>query len=420
MSNIKVLDLEFIENFDEIVSGKFIIYGTSSKAEELWSIIEKVGLNIVACCDGAEQKIGTLWNSYTIESFDEVCSRMPLSDVIVLICSSFVKEIIENIEKKCENIKGSITELGFQYGFLLNRNSKVINEKFKKWYTENWEFWLRYRKKTYVNEIQRDYYDKLIQFKCTNPILVYSAGKVGSASIAKSIGYNSLHIHNFLPSFNCLEDTNDRRELLRGIINEKEKIKIITMVRDPIARDLSGAFQSLADPSRWMYRNLSNDFCESILDIMKESFYGENSTCYVEDDKLWKNNYDIRKGNIGWLFNWFNIELNEIFGINVFEYPFDKEKGYSVIVKGNVECLVIKLEKLEDCCDIIGRFVGLENFELKKINFGHEKPYFGLYKSVKEQIRIPSEMINFYYEGKYIQHFYTEKEITSFRDKWEK
>ena len=46
--------------------------------------------------------------------------------------------------------------------------------------------------------------------------------------------------------------------------------------------------------------------------------------------------------------------MKEVFGIDVFAYPFDAEKGYTLIKEGNIELLLMKMEKLSELENVIG------------------------------------------------------------------
>ena len=41
---------------------------------------------------------------------------------------------------------------------------------------------------------------------------------------------------------------------------------------------------------------------------------------------------------------WFDLELKKATGINVYNYPFPKHKGYMTIEENNIELLIMKLE----------------------------------------------------------------------------
>ena len=91
---------------------------------------------------------------------------------------------------------------------------------------------------------------------------------------------------------------------------------------------------------------------------MADSFEGVKR--FLETEK--------KTGNCGAVFEWFNVELKEPLGLDIYQYEFDKMRGYQIIEKDNIELLLIKLEKLDECSEVIGRFVGKDNFSIVKSN----------------------------------------------------
>ena len=71
---------------------------------------------------------------------------------------------------------------------------------------------------------------------------------------------------------------------------------------------------------------------------MADSFEGVKR--FLETEK--------KTGNCGAVFEWFNVELKEPLGLDIYQYEFDKMRGYQIIEKDNIELLLIKLEKLDE------------------------------------------------------------------------
>jgi len=81
--------------------------------------------------------------------------------------------------------------------------------------------------------------------------------------------------------------------------------------------------------------------------------------------------------------------------------------------------LLIKTEKLSGSQDILGQFIGNKDFKLLDSNVGNQKTYKFAYEEVKNTIRIPEHIIDFYYRGnKAMDHFYTEEEKKRLIQKW--
>jgi hypothetical protein len=121
----------------------------------------------------------------------------------------------------------------------------------------------------------------------------------------------------------------------------------------------------------------------------------------------------------GKMFDWFDWEIKEIYGIDIYEYPFDKEKGYSIIKKGNIEIMIYRLENLNKLESIVGDFVGLDDFKLESANTAEQKPYNSIYREFAKTILLPKEYVDFYYKNNpRMDHFYSKEEKRQFLTKW--
>jgi hypothetical protein len=240
-------------------------------------------------------------------------------------------------------------------------------------------------------------------------ILVYQMGKVGSSSIFYSLKKKRLrgvyHVHrlnienikkirhtNTHPLFK--EPTKTGEELCPIFSVKPNKIKIITMTRDPIARNISAFFENL---NIFEYHDSYQE---------KVSIDGLNN--------LFLDNYshDIP-------LNWFDIEIKNVLEIDVFKHYFCKSKGHSIINNKNIELLIIKCEiDNEIKTQVIKRFLNLRKFKLINANIGTQKKYSNYYQKFKDSIKLPREYINKMYDSKYSQHFYSGEEIVNFKKKW--
>ncbi len=194
----------------------------------------------------------------------------------------------------------------------------------------------------------------------------------------------------------------DYNTFITNIINKKTKI--ITLIREPLSRKISGLFQilrkSCPDAYKAIYLNKGLYSYEKIKPLLDTAMTNDG---YYEE------------------FAWFNTEFRQILDVDVYEYPFDKEKGYSIIKQGNIEILLMKLEKLNNLEDVIGEFVGVENFKLTNANEGKNKPYSELYREAKEKVMFNKENVDYYYRNNaYMDHFYNEEEKLNFLRKMEK
>lgn len=219
-------------------------------------------------------------------------------------------------------------------------------------------------------------------------ILIYQPGKTGSSTVYYSVlkcGGYALHAHS-------LRNVGSTDDDLRQLMNQKSG-KIISLVREPISRTIASMWQN----------------------IKSVKFYSAQA-----DFQEIENHY-LREGFEDWQFyQWFEQEMKYVFGIDIYEYPFDKERGFQIIKSGNIELLLIKMEKLNDMEPVICDFLGKENFKLERFNVGAEKDYRFAYKEYKKHFTISSERAKAIYDHPYIRHFYTDEEIKGFIKKFSK
>ena len=116
---------------------------------------------------------------------------------------------------------------------------------------------------------------------------------------------------------------------------------------------------------------------------------------------------------------WFDEQLKSVFQIDVFRYPFDIEKGYTIIKEGNIELLLMKMEKLNDLEKVIGEFLDIDSFQVRNANLGKQKTYRFALKEYKKTFSLSEkELENLYRKSDYMKHFYSEQERNEFYMKW--
>jgi len=233
------------------------------------------------------------------------------------------------------------------------------------------------------------------------PVLIYQMGKVGSSTIFHSLeqcGVQGWHVHLLTEKYETwrkgYEDSRTIKELFN--LSQNEKLKIITLVRDPISRNVASFFETVGlTYSKFIDEYNSNK--DKVIDyLIKLYFEGGGS-----------HNFPL---------SWWDNELNNVFGINVFETGFDKIKGYQIYQNETVEVLLIKMEKINECAgSAIGEFLGIDRFELFNSNVGEDKLYNEVYRDFKERIEFSTEYVDRFYDSKVVHHFYTEDEITAFK-----
>ncbi|MRG85070.1 putative capsular polysaccharide synthesis family protein [Salinibacillus xinjiangensis] len=260
---------------------------------------------------------------------------------------------------------------------------------------------------------------KFFKFLQKDIVLIYQMGKVGSTSIEETLEKSPLYIEHahslrspmtyemfkrfsstryYLPLLSRL------RQKINGVVkkvifNNKKNIKIISLVREPISRNISMFFQDIHIP---------------IFDMAK--YYNGRKDGDVSLETL-KDLY-FSKLNHKYGVTWFENEFEKTFGINIYDYEFDKEKGFTTISQKGIDIMVIKMEKLGILEEEIGNFLEMKNFKLSKANISGRKWYSELYIKFKEEFSPSEEYVDSIYNNLYMEHFYTEEEIKKFKEKW--
>ncbi|MBR1636195.1 MAG: hypothetical protein IJ682_14215 [Lachnospiraceae bacterium] len=230
-----------------------------------------------------------------------------------------------------------------------------------------------------------------------NPVLAYGNAKVGTTSIYDSLlaaGIPARHLHSV---------TGDK--IIKTLLEHPGKVKILSGVREPLARDLSAFFQTQA--GFFEYDASKGDFKNRIEHMM---------------GILWETARNFGNGGVcayGYSFGWYDVEFKNKLGIDIFEQPFDKEKGYTIYRKGSVEIFLYRLEDLNSLEGEIQKFLGRDDFKILHTNNAEEKNISFIYKELKEKYSFPKGWVKLYYDdNERVDYFYTKEEQAAFLKKW--
>ena len=237
-----------------------------------------------------------------------------------------------------------------------------------------------------------------------DPVLVYQMGKVGSSSVERTLagaGIPKVHVHFIAPASwketarwhrkngQTLPPHFHKGRLLRHWINWTERqVRVVTLVRDPIARHVSGAFET-GHFTEFPTKNQSKALQEL-----------RNQLC-AEDV-------------LDYPYTWFDRESAPVFDVDVLNHPFNREKGYGRIKNENVDLLILTLEQLNDLVPtVLSAFVGT-SVEIEKARVRTDE----VYDRVKEQLTLPESTVRRLYDHSWMRHFYTEQDIERFTQRW--
>jgi hypothetical protein len=257
-------------------------------------------------------------------------------------------------------------------------------------------------------------------------ILVHQMGKVGSSTVIQSLEDLNLrtpifHTHILNPQRlnqkitwkikNSGGRLSEKELLKNGHLNASKYLidtlqkesknrrwKIITLVREPIGRNISAFFQNI----NIYYENFIEKYNEGSISgkEIEEKFFNE---C--------PHNLPL---------SWLDKEIKDVFGIDIYQESFPLSEGYKIYSKGNeFELMIIRMEDLNRCHkDAFQQFLGIENFSLSKKNIASDKIYSEIYSSFLSTLSIPNWYIEQMYSSKYSKHFYSDIEIEQNISKW--
>jgi Putative capsular polysaccharide synthesis protein len=252
------------------------------------------------------------------------------------------------------------------------------------------------------------------------PILIYQMGKVGSSSVQESLkslgmGAAIYHVHHLdsdsvrrsgttnVPKKNPVPSSEVWASHYIGKLirdsGEDHKWKIITLVRDPVARNISAFFQNIH---------------LSISEFDRQANEGTLNVDGLIETFLARYKHDIP-------ITWFDREMKPVFGIDVYNGDFPTMKGYRIYHGDRADVLLMRVEDMDQCSlAAIREFLNIEKFGLISANVGSQKNYSQIYRQFRDRINLPESYLDRMYGSKYAMHFYTPTEIERFRSSWER
>lgn len=266
----------------------------------------------------------------------------------------------------------------------------------------------------------------------SSPVIIFQMGKVGSSTLRKSLaasGYEAPIYHIHFLTHDLIEaeirrckkylGTPQMYRLKRAWLNQyvrrqidrgsgTGKWKVITLTRDPVARNLSTFFQHLkaerVGPGQ-RYR-------------LSSEYYDLELTIHIKDIPQLATLFFERCDHDTPLV-FFDRELKGVFGVDVFAEEFPKEIGYKIYKGERAHVLLVRLENLNGAAqDALKEFLGLDRFVIVNKNIGSQKDYGDLYRRFLDTIVLPAAYLDKLYQSRFMQHFYTPDEIKRFELKW--
>ena len=265
------------------------------------------------------------------------------------------------------------------------------------------------------------------------PLLVHQMGKVASSSVTRSlktakIGRPIYHTHSLRPEMIEKYERKRRgylgtdkegdlrhiwqyrylREWIERGLEKGKKWKVVTLIRDPIARNMSDFFEntemlSAASEREHILRSIEYDFEITVVDDNLEGLMELFINKFPHD-------YPAR---------YLDLEVKDIFSVDLYAGDFPTTKGYRVYRGSEADVLLIRLENLDDCfADAFQEFLNIKGLTLVSRNVGSQKEYADIYQMFKDSIHLSESFVDEMYSSRFVQHFYSKVEIAQFKAKW--
>ncbi|RKI43898.1 hypothetical protein D7V86_01940 [bacterium D16-51] len=375
------------------------LFGASSAGKKAKKLLGKFGIGIKAVIDNDIQKAGKEFFGVKIISFNEL--KEIINDYcIIQIASVHEKEIEEDLK--------AINADYILYSEFIFRMNELARYQFCKKYPDLKSYMYEVLWTDIVNlnlKISSKYLLETVFEDADFINIKIAPPKTGNVSLGKSIDgkiFNQMHTYAYIPK--TLED----------FLKDK-KVNIIMGVRDIISQHLSLLFQNASDAT---YFDL-DEFWVDGGDVQKVF-----DRFFVSDDKqdCWYNYISLKEGvrGGGKVEDFFDLQFKPFWGVDIYEYPFDKEKGYSIYHEGNLNIMVYQLEKMSILEKEIGDFLQLKEFKLIKANDSDNKWYMNTYEKAKKELRLTKKYFDRCYNSKYMKHFYSDDDIKEFQEMWQR
>ncbi|RJK97871.1 putative capsular polysaccharide synthesis family protein [Vallicoccus soli] len=254
------------------------------------------------------------------------------------------------------------------------------------------------------------------------PLLVHQMGKVASSSVTASLQEAGLdpvyQVHAVSPAgLAALEASYARRwdpghrgaqHLWQGqwvagrLAREPQRRwQVVTVVRDPVARNVSSFFQVARSRYGLDLGELARDRSEDeVVDAVRALFLER---------------FDDHEGPVRWV----DAELAVPFGVDPWSAPFPRERGWAVLRGERADVLVLRYEDLGRCFgEAVEAFLGLPGVRLASRNVSSGKDYADAYRAVERRLTLDGDYLDRMYGSRYARHFWSDEERAAHRARW--
>jgi Putative capsular polysaccharide synthesis protein len=239
------------------------------------------------------------------------------------------------------------------------------------------------------------------------PVLVWTVGKVASSSITATLrhhGMDALHVHYLSDRqvTRLVNYTYKGKELPPHLVTSlrfrhgydrnlyQYPIKVVTMCRDPLARNLSAYFENL-------------------------KAYGGTELLGAPaqvENFLQKYHHDV-------VLDWFDDELRAVARVDYRTLDFDPDKGWGIHSSERFQVLVLRAEEPDQVkLEALSTFLETPMTALIRENEASAKDYNDLYLAFKDKLALPQAYISHMYDNDVCSTFWNATEIRRMKSAW--
>lgn len=241
-------------------------------------------------------------------------------------------------------------------------------------------------------------------------ILIYQMGKVGSATIQRSLSRSRLTWlrvpFDELPRDKDVVLHTHSHEHARAIINlpehreRKRMLVVLSLTRDLLRRTISAFFENISRSEHPLYvgprETVEKMSVEEIIAAFRRREWTELETYALP---------------------WFD-EFGISVGTDIFATPFFP-RGYKQYPSDRGRVAIMRMENIDGSVEWLRRLFSTPSFSLKRENDTSETWKGEIYKRFLEWFRPSPEELDAYYNSKMMRYFYSPEEIPGFRARWE-
>lgn len=418
MITIQKLKNESLEIFNK---KRVVIYGINCYPLDLYFILKKLDINVLACCVENKNKTAHMkarLRGIPIIDMHKLERFAHKYDNLIIQSYDFDATKINLIKQNAKKLNLDFSEISSGEIIATYGSGKVIDK------IRNLVFFKirHFRWKKACKRKQTSDFSLFLKNNPRNPIIICSPPKTADKSLVET--FESLHTvmdYAYLSHLSRLLDIPYCEKRL-GVV------RIIMGVREPISQNLSRLYQELSsgqDEFNWIMGDLDGKNTKErkkIIAEYEELFItnGDNVQMLWEkfiqryvypEDGIKKMSYEPKAVST------FLMEFKE-YVLDILDYPFNKEEGFTIIKEGNIEVFIYQLEKLNAVVPQLSEWVGVPFDKLENSNVASDKWVGASYKQALKEIEITQEYFDKCFTEPYVQHCYSETDIEKFKARW--